>query len=149
MSAAQPSHENCREDNSTSSGSKALILKEKVKHLEHKLEEARTALEAKEAKIQELENSKIESELEGIFQRKIETEIEHLMLTRSLSSLQVLQEPKKLHSLKEDLESNRGNILGKTCKLGFYILTQLILLVSILRLLVLQFSPDSRLVIPT
>ncbi|CAL9220662.1 unnamed protein product [Arabidopsis halleri] len=149
MSADQPSHENCREDNSTSSGSKALILKEKVKHLEHKLEEARTALEAKEARIQELENSKIESELEGIFQRKIETEIEHLMLTRSLSSLQVLQEPKKLHSLTEDPGSNRGDIFGKTCKLGFYILTQLILLVSILRLLVLQFSPDSRLVIPT
>ncbi|BAB02805.1 unnamed protein product [Arabidopsis thaliana] len=149
LSSDQPSHQNCKEDNSTSSGSKALILKEKVKLLEHKLEEARAALEAKEARIQELENSKIESELECIFQRKIETEIEHLMLTRSLSSLQVLQETKKLHSLKEDPVSNRGNILGKTCKLGFYILTQLILLVSILRFLVLQFSPASRLVIPT
>lgn len=117
--------------------------------MEHKLEEARAALEAKETRIQELENLKIESELEGIFQRRIETEIEHLMLTRSLSSLQVLQEPKKLHSLTEDPESNHGDILGKTCKLGFYILTQVILLVSILWFLVLQFSPASRLVTPT
>ncbi|XP_010487087.1 PREDICTED: WPP domain-interacting protein 3 isoform X1 [Camelina sativa] len=144
-SSDQPRNENCREDNSTSSGPKALILKEKVKHLEHKLEEARSALEEKEARIQELENSKVESELEDIFQRKIEAEIEHLMLTGSLSSLQLHQEPKKLHSLTEDHpESNREVILGKTCKLGIYILTQLILLVSMLWFLVLQFSPASQ-----
>ncbi|XP_010500384.1 PREDICTED: WPP domain-interacting protein 3 isoform X1 [Camelina sativa] len=149
-SSDQPRNENCREDNSISSGPKALILKEKVKHLEHKLEEARSALEEKEGRIQELENSKMESELEDILQRKIEAEIEHLMLTRSLSSLQLPQEPKKLHSLTEDPpESNREVILGKTCKLGIYILTQLILLVSMLWFLVLQFSPASQLVIPT
>lgn len=44
-----------------------LILKQKVKHLQHKLEEARANLNAKEARIQELEYSKIESEFEGIF----------------------------------------------------------------------------------
>uniref|UniRef100_A0A1J3EEQ8 WPP domain-interacting protein 3 n=1 Tax=Noccaea caerulescens TaxID=107243 RepID=A0A1J3EEQ8_NOCCA len=142
--------ENCREENSTSSGSHALVLKHKVKNLEHKLEEARTLLEAKEDRIQELENLKIESELEAIFQRKIETEIVHLVLTRSLnSSLQVLKEPKKIHSLTEDPEQNRGNMLGKTCKFSLYLLTQLILLVSILRFMLLQFSPASRLVIPT
>ncbi|XP_010465167.1 PREDICTED: WPP domain-interacting protein 3-like [Camelina sativa] len=149
-SSDQPRNENCGEDNSTSSGLKALILKEKVQHLEHKLEEARAALEEKEAKIQELENLKMESELEDILQRKIEAEIEHLMLTGSLSSLQLPQEPKKLHSLTEDPpESNREVILGKTCKLSIYILTQLILLVSMLWFLVLQSSPASQLVIPT
>ncbi|EOA30503.1 hypothetical protein CARUB_v10013625mg [Capsella rubella] len=148
-SSDQPRNENSREDNSTSSGSKALILKEKVKHLEHKIEEARAALEEKEAKIQELENSIMESELEGIVQRKIEAEIEHLMLTKSLSSLQLPQEPKKLHSLTEDPESNREVILGKTCRIGIYISTQLILLVSILWFLVRQYSPASRLAIPT
>ncbi|KAF8074272.1 hypothetical protein N665_1116s0010 [Sinapis alba] len=144
--------ETCREDKSTSSGSQVLILKQKVKHLQHKLEEARADLDAKEARIQELENSKIESELEVIFQRKIEAEIMHLVLTRSLSStsVQVLKEqPNKVHSLAEDPEPNRGNILGKTCKSSFFFLTQLILLVSILRLFILQCSPDSRLVIPT
>ncbi|CAH2053831.1 unnamed protein product [Thlaspi arvense] len=149
-SSNQPRNENCGEENSTSSGPHALILKQKVKHLEHKLEEARAILEAKEARIQELENSKIESDLEAIFQRRIETEIVHLVLTRSLSSsLQVLKQPKKVHFLTEDPEPNRGNMLGKTCKFSFYFLTQLILLVSILRFLVLQFSPASRLVIPT
>lgn len=146
--------ENCREENSASSGSHALVLKHKVKNLQHKLEEASTLLEAKEDRIQELENAKIESELEAIFQRKIETEIVHLVLTRSLnSSLQVLKEPKKkkkkIHSLTEDPEQNRGNMLGKTCKFSLYLLTQLILLVSILRFMLLQFSPASRLVIPT
>jgi len=107
--------ESCREENSTSSGSQALVLKQMVKHLEHKLEEARSILEAKEDRIQELENLKIESELEGIFQRRIETEILHLVLTSSLDSpLQVLKEPKKkVHSLTEDPEPNRGNMLGK------------------------------------
>ncbi|VVA97484.1 unnamed protein product [Arabis nemorensis] len=145
----QSGNENCREENSASSGSHALNLKQTVKHLEHKLEEARAVLEAKESRIQELENSKIESELEGIFKRKIETEIELLMLTRSLKSLQALKQPKKVHFLIEDPESNRGDILGKSCKFGFYFLTQLILLVSILWFLVLQFSPASLLVIPT
>ncbi|KAL1204889.1 WPP domain-interacting protein 3 [Cardamine amara subsp. amara] len=149
-SSDQSRNESCREEDSTSSRSKVLILKQKVKHLEHKLEEARAVLEAKETKIQELENSKSESELEVIFQRRVEAEIEHLLLTKSLnSSLQVLKQPKKVNSLTEDPESNRGDILGKTCTLGFYILTQLILLVSILRFLILQFSPASRLVIPT
>ncbi|CAA7016343.1 unnamed protein product [Microthlaspi erraticum] len=143
--------ESCREENSTSSGSQALVLKQKVKHLEHKLEEARSILEAKEDRIQELENLKIESELEGIFQRRIETEILHLVLTSSLDSpLQVLKEPKKkVHSLTEDPEPNRGNMLGKTCKFSLYLLTQLILLVSVLRFMLLQVSPASRLVIPT
>ncbi|KAJ4868801.1 WPP domain-interacting protein 3 [Raphanus sativus] len=143
--------ETCREEKSTSSGSQALILKQKVKHLQHKLEDARADLDAKEARIQELEYSKIESELEVIFQRKIEAEIHHLVLTRSLSSsLQVLKEqPNKVHSLAEDSEPNRGNMLGKACKSSFYFLTQLILLVFILRLLLLQGSPASRLVIPT
>ncbi|KAJ0249354.1 WPP domain-interacting protein 3 [Hirschfeldia incana] len=143
--------ETCREEKSTSSESQVLILKHKVKHLQHKLEEARADLDAKEARIKELECSKIESELEVIFQRKIEAEIKHLILTRSLSSsLQVLKEqPNKVHSLVEDPEPNSGNILGKTCKSSLYLLTQLILLVFILRLLLLQCSPASRLVIPT
>ncbi|KAL0717125.1 hypothetical protein Bca4012_066447 [Brassica carinata] len=140
--------ETCREDKSTSSGSEVLILKQKVKDLQHKLEEARADLDAKEARIQELENSKIESELEVIFQRKIEAEIMHLVLTRSLSS-SLQEQPNKVHSLAEDPEPNRGNILGKTCKSSFYFLTQLILLVSVLRFLLLQCSPESRLVIPT
>ncbi|CAH8381550.1 unnamed protein product [Eruca vesicaria subsp. sativa] len=150
-SSDKPRSENTSEEKSTSSGSQVLILKQKIKHLQHKLEEARADLDAKEARIQELEYSKIESELEGIFQRKIEAEIHHLVLTRSLSSpLQLLKEqPTKIHSLTEDPEPNRGNILRKTCKSSFYFLTQLILLVSILRLLVLQCSPASRLVIPT
>ncbi|KAF8052442.1 hypothetical protein N665_1559s0014 [Sinapis alba] len=139
-----PRHSNIDE---VDSESQVLILKHKVKHLQHKLEEARADLDAKEAKIQELENSMIESELESVFQRKIEAEIQHLMLASSLtaSSLQVLKEqPKKVHP-----EPNRGNMLGKTCKYSFYFLTQLILLVSILRLLLHQSSPASRLVIPT
>ncbi|CAN6921031.1 unnamed protein product [Brassica oleracea] len=132
-------------------GSQVLILKQKVKNLQHKLEEARADLDAKEARIQELENAKIECELEGVFQRKIEAEIQHLLLTSSLSaSLQVIKEqPKKVHSVTEDPEPNRGAMLGKTCKSSFYFLIQLILLVSILRLLLLQSSPASRLVIPT
>ncbi|CAN6982290.1 unnamed protein product [Brassica oleracea var. botrytis] len=147
----KPRNENCREEKSTSSGSQVLILKQKVKHLQHKLEEARADLNEKEARIQELEYSKIESELEGVFRRRMEAEIKHLVLTRSLSSsLQVLEEqPSKVLSLTEDPEPNRGNLLGKTCKSSFYFLTQLILLVFILRLLVLQCSPSSRLVIPT
>ncbi|CAN6810478.1 unnamed protein product [Brassica oleracea] len=147
----KPRNENCREEKSTSSGSQVLILKQKVKHLQHKLEEARADLNEKEARIQELEYSKIESELEGVFRRRMEAEIKHLVLTRSLSSsLQVLEEqPSKVLSLTEDPEPNRGNLLGKTCKSSFYFLTQLILLVFILRLLVLQCSPASRLVIPT
>ncbi|KAF8048631.1 hypothetical protein N665_2449s0002 [Sinapis alba] len=139
-----PPHSNIDE---VDSESQVLILKQKVKHLQHNLEEARADLDAKEAKIQELENSMIESELESVFQRKIEAEIQHLMLASSLtaSSLQVLKEqPKKVHP-----EPNRGNMLGKTCKYSFYFLTQLILLVSILRLLLHQSSPASRLVIPT
>ncbi|KAF3549741.1 hypothetical protein DY000_02004111 [Brassica cretica] len=147
----KPKNENCREEKSTSSGSQVLILKQKVKHLQHKLEEARADLNEKEARIQELEYSKIESELEGVFRRRMEAEIKHLVLTRYLSSsLQVLEEqPSKVLSLTEDPEPNRGNLLGKTCKSSFYFLTQLILLVFILRLLVLQCSPASRLVIPT
>ncbi|CAH8348954.1 unnamed protein product [Eruca vesicaria subsp. sativa] len=139
-----PLHSNIDEVNS---GSQVLILKQKVKHLQHKLEETRADLDAKEAKIQELENSKIESEIEGVFQRKVEAEIEHLMLTRSLQVLN--EQPKKVHSVTEDPELNRGNMLGKTCKSSFFFLTQLILLVCILRLLLLQSSPASRLVIPT
>ncbi|KAL0719543.1 hypothetical protein Bca4012_068867 [Brassica carinata] len=146
-----PQHSNIDE---VDSGSQVLILKQKVKHLQHRLEEARADLDTKEARIQELENSMIESELEGIFQRKIEAEIQHLMLTSTLSassSLQVLKEqPKKVvHSVTEDPEPNRGNMLGKTCKSIFYFLTQLILLVSVLRLLLHQSSPASRFVIPT
>ncbi|RID71530.1 hypothetical protein BRARA_C03463 [Brassica rapa] len=147
----KPKNENCREEKSSSSESQVLILKQKVKHLQHKLEEARADLNEKEARIQELEYSKIEAELEGVFRRRMEAEIKHLVLTRSLSSsLQVLEEqqPSKVHSLTEDPEPNRGNLLGKTCKSSFYFLIQLILLVFILRLLVLQCSPASRLVIP-
>ncbi|KAJ0242408.1 WPP domain-interacting protein 3 [Hirschfeldia incana] len=131
------------------SGSQALILKQKVKHLQHKLEEARADLDAKEAKIQELENSMIESELESVFQRKIEAEIIHLMLTSSLSASPQVLKPKKVHSVTEDPEPDRGNMMGKTCKFSFYFLTQLFLLLSILRLLFIQSSPASRLVIPT
>ncbi|CAN7112594.1 unnamed protein product [Brassica rapa subsp. narinosa] len=131
------------------SGSQVLILKQKVKHLQHKFEEARADLDTKEARIQELENAKIEAELEGVFQRKIEAEIQHLMLRSSLNSTLLKEHPKKVHSVAEDPEPNRGNMLGKTCKSSFYFLIQLILLVSIVRLLLLQSSPASQLVIPT
>ncbi|CAN6978264.1 unnamed protein product [Brassica oleracea var. botrytis] len=51
-----------------------LILKQEVKHLQHKLEEARADLNAKEARIQELEYSKIEYEFEGIFRERSKLE---------------------------------------------------------------------------
>ncbi|KAH0854667.1 hypothetical protein HID58_057794 [Brassica napus] len=69
-------------EGSAGSVNMVLILKQKVKHLQHKLEEARADLNAKEARIQELEYSKIESEFEGIFQGKIEAEIKHLVPTK-------------------------------------------------------------------
>ncbi|CAN8270139.1 unnamed protein product [Cochlearia groenlandica] len=141
--------DNCGGNNSISSGSQVLILMQKVKHLDQKLEEARAVVKAKETRIQELENSKIESELEDVFQRKFETEITHLVLTRSLSLQELTQPKKKLHSPTEDQEQNRGNMLGKTCKFGLYFLTQLVLLVSILLFIVLKLSPASQVVIPT
>ncbi|XP_013624429.1 PREDICTED: uncharacterized protein LOC106330522 [Brassica oleracea var. oleracea] len=81
-----------------------LILKQKVKHLQHKLEEARADLNAKEARIQELEYSKIESEFEGIFQGKIEAEIKHLVPTkRCLSTIESIVYAMK--EMGEDTES--------------------------------------------
>ena len=81
-----------------------LILKQEVKHLQHKLEEARADLNAKEARIQELEYSKIESEFEGIFQGKIEAEIKHLVPTkRCLSTIESIVYAMK--EMGEDTES--------------------------------------------
>lgn len=134
---------------SSESESEVLILKQRLNNLESKLEEAKAMLEAKEAKIRELENSKIETELEVIFQRKMEAEIEHLLLTRSLKTPRFVEEPNQIHDPKEDTEQKPGNISGKACKPGICFLTQLILLVCILRLFILQCLPESQIVIPT
>ncbi|XP_010542485.1 PREDICTED: WPP domain-interacting protein 3-like [Tarenaya hassleriana] len=141
FSSDQPGNvENPREN---SSESQVPILKQRVTHLESKLGEAKAKLEAKDAKIRELENSKIETELEGILQRKMEAEIEHLLLTRSL------EEPKKTRNLREDPGHKSGNISGRAFKSGLCFLAQLILLLCILRFFILQLLPDSQIVIPT
>ncbi|KAF3507050.1 hypothetical protein F2Q69_00005027 [Brassica cretica] len=91
-------------EGSAGSVNMVLILKQKVKHLQHKLEEARADLNAKEARIQELEYSKIESEFEGIFQGKIEAEIKHLVPTeRCLSTIESIVYAMK--EMGEDTES--------------------------------------------
>ncbi|XP_019057751.1 PREDICTED: WPP domain-interacting protein 3-like [Tarenaya hassleriana] len=106
--------------------------------------ESEVLLEAKEAKIRALENSKIENELEGIFQREMEAEIEHLLMTRSLETART---PKKM---KEDSEQKHGNMSkGKAWKSGICFLIQLLLLVCMIRCFFLQFLPDSQIVIPT
>nr|VDC89701.1 unnamed protein product [Brassica oleracea] len=65
---------NTSNEGSVGSVNMVLILKQEVKHLQHKLEEARADLNAKEARIQELEYSKIEYEFEGIFRERSKLE---------------------------------------------------------------------------
>ncbi|KAL0677647.1 hypothetical protein Bca4012_005628 [Brassica carinata] len=56
---------NTSSEGSAGSVNIVLILKQKVKHLQHKLEEARANLNAKEARIQELEYSRLNLNLKA------------------------------------------------------------------------------------
>lgn len=92
--------------------SEIVSLKQNVIHLESKLEEASSMLEAKEAKITELETTlnsntsrqeetsgtielqrgkyqEMETELEGLFKQKIEAEVEYLAISRTILNLRV------------------------------------------------------------
>lgn len=92
--------------------SEIVRLKQNVIHLESKLEEASSMLEAKEAKITELETTlnsntsrqeetsgtielqqgkyqEMETEVEGLFKQKIEAEVEYLAISRTILNLRV------------------------------------------------------------
>lgn len=109
-SSSQLSSEETRQNDSCFMKTQVVSLKESIRALESKLEEARGMIEVKESRIVELEAMlssgksekeesesaielqkkqcrEMETELEGLFKRKIEAEVECLTLTRTIEKL--------------------------------------------------------------
>ncbi|KAH7574738.1 hypothetical protein JRO89_XS03G0337700 [Xanthoceras sorbifolium] len=126
-----------RENASSSLEMQVLNLKQNVKYLESKLEEARANIEVKESRVAELEaalNSskplkedsgsnielqpekcrEMETELEGLFCQKIEAEIEYLTLTRAIQKLRVAAgDQTTLFEEQETLAEEQTDMLNK------------------------------------
>ncbi|KDP36312.1 hypothetical protein JCGZ_09527 [Jatropha curcas] len=125
---------------SSSLESQVFSLRENVKYLENKLEEANALLKVKDSRVAELDNilisckpsmeksgktiesqqeisSKIENELEGLFKQKIEAEVEYLTLSRTIQKLRVAAgDQVTLFEQQEALAGEQAQILNKVAE---------------------------------